>query len=98
MKPTEHEVSQLAATMRSWFRMTEEQARDRATGFLNLAYGWGTPPSGTKLEQMIKRDLSKGFEWISPDARTAFEASEAQRVAAYEVFISGQSATPKFRL
>lgn len=98
MKPTAQEVSQLALTMRSWFKMTEEEARDRSTGFLALAYGWGTPPSGAKLEQIIKRDLSKGFEWVSPEARAAFEASEAQRVAGYEVFISDHSTPPQFRL
>jgi hypothetical protein len=98
MKPNDHEVSQLALKMRSCFKMTEEEARDCAAGFLILAYGWGTPPSGTKLEQIMKRDLSKKFEWVSADARTAFEASEAQRVSEYEVFISGQSATPRFRL
>jgi hypothetical protein len=98
MKPTAEEISQLASTMRSWFKMTEEEAQHRATGFLNLAYGWGAPPTGAKLEQMIKRDLSKGFGWVSPEARAAFEASEAQRVAEYEIFISGRSTPPGFRL
>ena len=98
MEPTEHEISQLSSTMRSWFKMTAEEARDRATGFLTLAYGWGSPPSGTKLEQTIKRDLSKAYEWISSEARAAFEASEAHRVAGYEAFISAQSNNPKFRL
>jgi hypothetical protein len=94
MKPTEHEVSQLALTMRSWFKMTGEEARDRATGFLILAYGWGTPPSGAKLERAIKRDLSKKFEWVSAEACADFEAGESQRIAEYEVFISGRSGTP----
>jgi hypothetical protein len=98
MNPTDHEISQLATTMRTWFRMTDVEAMERATGFLTLAYGWGSPPSGTKLEQMIKRDLSKVFEWVSNDARIAFEASEAQRLADQEIFISGSKSTPRFRV
>ena len=98
MKPSDQEVSQLASLMKSWFKMTDEEARDRATGFLVLAYGWGSPPSGAKLEQKIKRDLSKGFEWISDEARSAFETSEAQRIAEQEIYISsGNNTTPRFR-
>jgi len=98
MKPTDHEVSQLASTMKAWFKMTDVEAMERATGFLTLAYGWGSPPSGTKLEQMIKRDLSKVFEWVSSDARFAFESSEAQRLAEQENFISRSNSTPRFRV
>jgi hypothetical protein len=97
MNPTDHEISQLASKMRAWFRMTDVEAMDRATGFLTLAYGWGSPPSGTKLEQMIKRDLSKVFEWVPSDARIAFEASEAQRLAEQENFIFRSNSTPRFR-
>ena len=98
MNPSAHEVSQLAAKMRAWFRITDVEAVERATGFLTLAYGWGSPPSGTKLEQMIKRDLSKAFEWVSSDARIAFEASEAQRLTDQEIFISGSTSSPRFRV
>jgi hypothetical protein len=98
MNPSAHEVTQLASKMREWFTMTDTEAMERATGFLTLAYGWGSPPSGTKLEQMIKRDLSKVFEWVSSDARIAFEASEAQRLAGQEIFISHSNSTPRFRV
>ncbi len=97
MKPTQQEVTQLASQMKSWFRMTDDEARDRATGFLVLAYGWGSPPTGAKLEHKIKRDLSKAFQWNSDDARVAFEASEARRIAEQEIFISGSSHSPRFR-
>jgi hypothetical protein len=98
MNPSGHEVSQLASKMKAWFRMTDVEAMERATGFLILAYGWGSPPSGTKLEQLIKRDLSKAFEWVSSDARISFEASEAQRLADQEIFISYSNSTPRFRV
>jgi hypothetical protein len=83
--------------MQSWFRMSDDEARDRATGLLILAYGWGLPPIGAKLEQRIKRDLSKQFEWNSDDARVAYETCEAQRIAEQKIFISSKNATPRFR-
>ena len=97
MKPTEQETSQLVSLMRSWFKMTEHEARDHAEGFLILAYGWGSPPSGAKLEQKIKRDLSKKFDWVSDESRISFEASEKQRFADQEAYISGSASTPRFR-
>lgn len=98
MNPTDHEVAQLASTMRAWFRMTEDEALERATGFLTLAYGWGSPPSGAKLELKIKNDLSKVFEWVSDEARIVFEASEARRLTDQELFISRNTSTPRFRV
>ena len=96
-KPTEQEVSQLAFKMRSLFKMSEDEARSQATGFLILAYGWGSPPSGPSLDRMIKRDLSKAFEWVSDEERMGFEASESLRLAEQEIYISGRSSTPRYR-
>jgi hypothetical protein len=94
-EPNEHEVSQLAFKMRSLFKINEDEARARAIGFLILAYGWGSPPSGPKLDRTIKRELSKAFEWVSEEERIEFEASEALRVAEQEIFISGPSSVPR---
>ena len=97
MKPTDHEKSQLAAQMCSWFKMSKTEALSQAEGFLILAYGWGTPPTGAKLEHKIKKDLSRDFEWVSEESRISFETSEARRIAEQQIFISTKSSTPRFR-
>lgn len=98
MKPSDSEISQLALKMRAWFKMTEVESRERATGFLTIAYGWGSPPSGSDLDRKLKSDLSKQFEWISDDVRVAFEQSEATRLKELEFRISSSPSPPRFRV
>ena len=84
--------------MQSWFRISDGEAIDKATGFLVLAHGWGSPPVGAELDRKIKRDLSKVFEWVSDNERRSFEAAEARRITEQKVFISPKPSSPRFRV
>ena len=76
------------------FEVSEQEAQDYAAELVALADGWGSPETALNLDwsYRIKKDLgeTKKLRWRSEEERTRFEATEKQKYAAWDAFISGR--------
>ena len=76
------------------FDVSEQEAQDYAAELVSLAEGWGSSQTALNLDwsYRIKKDLgdTKKLRWRSEEERVSFEATEKQKYAAWDAFISGR--------
>jgi len=76
------------------FDVSEQEAQDYAAELVSLAEGWGSPKTALNLDwsYRIQKDLgeTKKLRWRSEEERAKFEATEKQKYAAWDAFITGR--------
>jgi len=87
--PSPSLVAQVQDLILKTFDVSQQEARDYASGLAALAEDWGSSERAEKLDWLyrVKKDLGEKLRWKSEAEREKFREEQRERYRAYDVLI-----------
>ena len=86
-------ISDIAVYIFNTFKVSVQQANERATGIKALISARGGEPdnfSSLELKELVTRHLKDTYEWKDTSTRNKWEAKQKKKVESYNQFISSK--------
>jgi hypothetical protein len=89
-------VEHVQSLISTFFEVSAEESRRRATGLVLLAEGWGSPELAKNLDwaYRVKKDLGSELNWRSPSVKQQFENEEKQRFESIDKLVPHRVVKP----